>query len=168
MPRTWRHALANNGWYKIHRNLQMLGVVVMVAGVAVSVAMVPAGYHFSGLHKALGLAMTIIALIQPVWALFRPHKPAAGEAPSGMRTGWRVAHALIGYGLLALGVVQLITGVGKTYNCEFLYGVYGAGFALTAIFAAVGLMWSKQRRATGTADDNLELKNVADAKIQGA
>ena len=146
MPRTWRNALESKGaWYKIHRTIQSVGVLLSLIGVIVSISFVPDGYHFSGLHKALGLVVSILALVQPAMAFLRPHKPAPGEAPTVLRQLWRLKHAIVGYSLLALGAVQVITGVNRTYGLEFLYGIYGAGLAATVALALVGLYRTQQR-----------------------
>ena len=155
MPRTWRDALESKGaWYKVHRTVQSLGVLLSVIGLIIAISFVPDGYHFDGLHKALGLVVSILALVQPAMAFLRPHKPAPGESPTVLRQLWHMKHAIVGYSLLALGVVQLLTGVRRTYGLEFLYGIYGAGLVASVVFALVGIYRTQQRsnsfKATAT------------------
>ena len=45
LPRTWRDALPDGGWLRVHRGLQSAGLLLSLAGFAVSVAMV-SGSHF--------------------------------------------------------------------------------------------------------------------------
>ena len=156
VPRCWKAALPDGKWYRLHRNVQVLGVLLSVAGLVVSIAMNhPMAGHFNSLHKALGLAVSIAALVQPLLAVFRPAKPpppppgAKAEPPSRMRVAWRLKHAVLGYSLIILAIVQLVTGVRSSYNLEFLYGVYGAGLGLVLLLSGVGLVVGKRGGEAG-------------------
>ena len=62
-----------------------------------------------------------------------------------LRTLWRLKHAVIGYTLLVLAVVQLVTGVNLSRDMTgadlgYLYGIYGACLGVAVVFAVLGLM----------------------------
>ena len=73
-------------WFKWHVGLQRAGVVVAMTGFGVAVAMQHAGRHFLSTHSALGLAVTVMGVMQPVNAMIRP-KPSP-------RTAWRRVRVL--------------------------------------------------------------------------
>ena len=61
-----------------------------------------------------------------------------------MRVAWRLKHAVLGYSLIVLAVVQLVTGVRSSYGLEYLYGVYGACLGLVLLLSGVGLVVGKR------------------------
>ena len=141
MPRFWRSALPDGRWLRAHRWVQTGGVVVMLAGVAVAVAFTHADGvpHFASTHSAMGLGITVVALLQPMLALVRPTKPQTGERPSWARCAWQLKHAVIGYTLLILGIVQLISGVRLSYGLELSYYVYGGALTVATLVIALGV-----------------------------
>ena len=165
LPRFWRAAMPNGRWYKAHRAVQSVGVLLSLIGVAIAIAMTPAGFHFDGLHKAGGLVVTILALVQPVLAIFRPHKPGPGEKPSFLRVAWRLKHAILGYTLCALALVQTFTGVPLSYGLEFMYGIHGGLLGVVAILALVGYV--RGRRAQPS-DNAPAKKRVAKVDMSSA
>src|SRR5690606_27551325 len=60
-------------WFKMHRGLQMVGLLFAVIGFAFGIASVQSK-HFSFAHGALGLIIMILGISQPINAYFRPHK----------------------------------------------------------------------------------------------
>ena len=60
-------------WYRAHVQLQRLGVILGVLGAILGVVMVGSSTpHFSVRHTQLGLAVTVLGLMQPVIAAKRP------------------------------------------------------------------------------------------------
>lgn len=62
-------------WFKYHRRAQVVGL--LLTGVAFIIAIVmtvnASKPHFSNVHAKLGLAVTLLGVLQPVNALVRPH-----------------------------------------------------------------------------------------------
>lgn len=62
----WR---GEGSWFRMHWVLQVLGLILAVAGLAVVVALLPSGStHFGGTnaaHKIIGLVVMVIAVMQP-------------------------------------------------------------------------------------------------------
>ena len=146
VPRFWRAALPEGKWLRVHKVSMMIGAALTLIGLILSIATLPAGSkHFSGLHKLVGLVMSIVAIQQPLNAFVRPSPPKpADEAPSLARTAWRWFHGLTGLAMICLGIWQLVTGVsvGSAYGSEdftFLYAVYGACFGLALLIGLLGL-----------------------------
>ena len=161
LPRTWKAALPGGLWYRRHRLVQLVGVLLHLVGVVLGLLMVPACCHLSGLHKVLGVTMAALALLQPLLAFARPAKPAAGESPSVQRQAWRLKHALLGYGLLALGAVQVVTGVRLSWRLEWLYALYGICIGLVVAFAAFGVWLGRRKRSPSGAAAGQTPKHVS-------
>ena len=163
-PRFWK-AAAPKHWMLIHKSLNALAIAFTVAGSIVGGAKISAdgGTHFSGLHKILGLILTILVLFQGLNGLLRPPKVEdddKGAPPSAVskRRNWKWLHGLLGYGVLILAIVQLITGVRLSYSLEFLYGLHGGLLGLAAVWAIVGFVLS---RSAGGDEPALKMAGAA-------
>jgi hypothetical protein len=94
-------------WFKIHRSLMIVGVVLTIGGVVaifVGIADVH-GEHFHGAHPMLGSAVVIFAVLQPLGAFLRP-KPG-----SKYRRPWELVHQCTGWMLCVFGMVNIFLGV---------------------------------------------------------
>jgi hypothetical protein len=62
-------------WFQAHRYAQTAGLVFTSIAFAIAIAMTSQDSkpHFSNLHAKLGLAVTILGLLQPINAFIRPH-----------------------------------------------------------------------------------------------
>jgi len=100
-------------WYKTHRTVQSLGVLLTVVafGIIANAVTAAQGEHFQGTHKQLGLVVTALAVLQPLNAFVRPHATEAGEEKTVLRAVWEVAHKGVGWLCLAAGVVNIFTGL---------------------------------------------------------
>eukprot|EP00755_Sulcionema_specki_P036284 Sspe_Gene.22317::Locus_8464_Transcript_2_3_Confidence_0.333_Length_1630::g.22317::m.22317 len=92
-------------WFKLHRAFQMTGMVLALVGFAVIIPGV-LNKHFSFAHGAIGLVVTILGILQPVNAYFRPHK---GDGTK--RVVWEYLHKGAGRLALVLGLVNIVLGV---------------------------------------------------------
>lgn len=107
-PRGGPHAW----WFVRHRALNYAALVVMACGAVSSYNMVD-GVHLATTHSWLGLALLIVALLQPMAATCRPGK---GER---FRVAWEWIHkgsgrlsCLVCVPTVILGMTQMELGVG--------------------------------------------------------
>jgi len=122
-------------WFLCHRLVQTVGLCVAIAGLAVAIAMVAPGPHFSGVHHVCGLVAMVLGLLQPLNAVFRPHPPAKGAPRSTARLLWEVLHKGSGYCALLLAVATIFLGlkqIGASLDLSIAYG---------ALVAAAGCAW---------------------------
>ena len=161
MPRLWRSLADPKGagrWFVWHRRIQLTAATLCLIGFALAVAAVDGGGlpHFSTVvdnpHRSLGLALTILMVVQPLGGLLRPHKPASGDggAKIARRTGWEWAHRIVGYSLLLLAVVQGVYGVQllpETQQRPFGYAA-AAVVAAVAVAGAIGAAIACRRGGT--------------------
>jgi len=105
-------------WLQIHRGLNTISLALFIAGFAISVATTKKEEqpHFSNPHRRMGLAMFIMAILQVIGGIVRPHNPLEGEKKKPVRVGWEVGHRVLGVSLLACGFWQMYEGI-------LLYGV---------------------------------------------
>ncbi|KAL3912541.1 MAG: hypothetical protein SGILL_006840, partial [Bacillariaceae sp.] len=112
-------------WFKIHQTLNTLVVVLTIAAFGLAVAAInketPDGFkadHFNPdpfPHRAVGLVIFILALLQVGAGIFRPHTPEEGEEKTSIRTGWEYGHKIVGYSLLGMALYQVQSGI-KIYG----------------------------------------------------
>mmetsp|Transcript_45010 Transcript_45010/g.108852 ORF Transcript_45010/g.108852 Transcript_45010/m.108852 type:complete len:782 (-) Transcript_45010:681-3026(-) len=116
VPMVFRDSLASNdAWFRYHRILQSLGVLILVIGAAVALANV--SIHFMQVHHKLGVAMFVLVLLQPLNALVRPHKADEStddensSKPSTKRTIWEVVHKGLGRIIVIASWANIFLGV---------------------------------------------------------
>jgi predicted membrane channel-forming protein YqfA (hemolysin III family) len=87
---------------------QILGLVLSIIGIVFSISEVYAGTHFTRPHHIVGLVLVILAVLQPVNAIFRA-KPAAatGGTRTAQRGVWELVHKGGGYAMIGAGVYQV-------------------------------------------------------------
>ena len=111
-------------WFKIHRIMQIFGLVVAICGwgVALSEFDVFIGSGTGSYnHGVLGMTVMVLGLLQPLNALIRPHPPEAGEKRPLKRLIWEVVHKSSGYIAIILAAVTICYGtiVICCHNTEF-------------------------------------------------
>ena len=100
-------------WFKIHRIMQIFGLVVAICGWGVALAEFDV-FIGSGTgsynHGVLGMTVMILGLLQPLNALIRPHPPEAGEKRPLKRLIWEIVHKSSGYIAIILAAVTICYG----------------------------------------------------------
>ena len=96
----------------------------------------------------------MIAALQPLNGVLRPHAPDKGEPPSQARRAWEVLHRGCGWGMLVASAVQVALGLGLVYD-DATRGALGAGYAaclaVALLVAGVGVVRSRRLQAGGPA-----------------
>jgi hypothetical protein len=115
-------------WFKIHRGLNMLVVLSTVVAFILAVVAInletPEGAkatHFSSdpnPHRLVGLVIFIVALVQALLGIFRPHATEPGETKTTTRLAWEIAHKVLGYACLGMAIYQVQSGI-KIYQRIF-------------------------------------------------
>ena len=98
-------------WFKVHRAMMCAGLLCTVIGFGLIVPAILGSGHFKFAHGAIGLVVVILALLQPVNAVLRPHKPSPGEERSVGRLIWEILHRWSGRTAVLLGLINCILGV---------------------------------------------------------
>lgn len=104
----------NGLWYKLHRCVQMLGLILAVIGwsIALHNFSVFKDYGFRNYqHGICGMVVMVLGLLQPLNALIRPHAPTdASEEKSSKRLIWEIWHKFSGWLAVSLAVPTIILG----------------------------------------------------------
>jgi hypothetical protein len=109
IPMSFRKAFDDKTmWYKIHKITQMTGVLLLIAGCTAAFANIRE--HFVGTHQILGLIVFILALLQPLNAIFRP-KHQADEKTSTSRRMWEFLHKNLGRLVILMAWANVFLGV---------------------------------------------------------
>lgn len=109
IPMSFRRAFEDKAiWFKIHRFMQTIGVLLLIIGCSVAFANVK--LHFHETHQTLGLAVFVLALFQPFNAILRPsHKINAGVIPRSRKL-WEIMHKNLGRAVIIMAWVNMILG----------------------------------------------------------
>jgi hypothetical protein len=153
-------------WFQVHRAFNILVVLLTVAAFGLAVAAInqetaqgESPDHFDGQdepHRVIGLVIAIVAVVQALLGIFRPHVPEEGEEPTMKRKLWEVAHKVLGYSCLGMAIYQVQSGI-KIYSDDFGEGevwlpVFWALICGIGGGTAVGVITLKctKKPATGT------------------
>jgi hypothetical protein len=107
-------------WFKVHRAVQTAGLVLVIAGLITisSKALKP---HFAFAHGAIGLAVVLVGVLQPLNAFFRPH-----DKTSPARQKWRWLHFGLGRVANFLAVLNMWLGIFLAQAPVWVIGLLGA------------------------------------------
>ena len=119
-------------WFKMHRALQVSGLIVSFLGLIF--AIVSASGHFMFAHGGLGLFIMIIGLLQPLNAFFRPHK---SDPKTLKRTVWEIYHINAGRVVLLLALINISLGV---FLAVVPYTAWVIWFVMFGLWVAVFLV----------------------------
>lgn len=138
-------------WFKAHKYIQMLGLVLAIIGFISIIVYVDSvqDAHFDDDHKNLGLAVIIGSILNPLYGFLRPHKPEAGEKKSFLRSAFEWLHPLFGYAVIICGFANCFMGVesfeevvgGEDYTYNGQIGETGFGGAIGIAVIVLGVLF---------------------------
>lgn len=137
-------------WFRIHQTLNALVVLLTIVAFSLAVAAIsretPSGFdanHFHPdpfPHRTIGLVVFILAFIQAVNGVLRPHVPEEGKEKTTARGGWEIFHRVLGFLLLGLSWYQVQSGI-KIYDLieetsvDYLAVFWGVAAGLAGLIA---------------------------------
>ena len=130
-----------SAWFQLHRGFNALGYSLTVSAFAVAVAFTKKeGYspHFTFPHQKMGLAIFIIASVQMLAGILRPHA-TPGEEKKPVRSAWEWGHRILGIALLACGFYQMQSGI-LLYLLKYSVGTDTQNKLAIAYWVWIGLM----------------------------
>ncbi|XP_031558496.1 cytochrome b561 and DOMON domain-containing protein At3g07570-like [Actinia tenebrosa] len=153
LARYYRHK--DPWWFKMHRALQVVGLLFTIAGLACGIVSVPFG-HLKFAHSIIGLVVMIVGLLQPLNALFRPHK-----FPDGSRTIkriiWEWYHKLAGRAALILALINISLGVFLAVMPTVAWALWFGYLGLVCLtYIAMEVKLRMNKRKTGSSDMAME------------
>jgi hypothetical protein len=149
MPLFWREAFSSDGrWYRVHRLMMTSGGLLTLIGFILAVLSTSDHFSFAGgPHKLIGLIVVVLMCIQLLAAVLRPHLPNRTLSdppprPSTRRRLWQLSHRCIAVVVLALSIVQIVTGPAMLRSLSYasrgmMIGLY-ACYALLLVMAIYG------------------------------
>lgn len=145
-------------WFKIHRLVQPLGLLLALTGWIVAFAS-PFDVLGSGIYDAqfahglLGTIVMILGTLQPINAYFRPHLPEnEEETPSRERRMWEIAHKSTGYIAVVAGIVNCFIGMALSGKFEDYFFIALVASVSFLIVFAVGA-YCRQRHTTQSKEE---------------
>jgi len=154
-------------WFHLHRIFNLFGLVVGIAGIAIGYYMSPKTSISNDLkrHKAVGTAVLILGILNPLVAVIRPHKER-GVPLTPKRKVWYALHFSIGITALGCAISNIFLGA-KIYNLNMgLFWAMSAWFILLAVVIVFSEMflWKRKCGKKPDAANNTEMKHRASGK----
>lgn len=167
IARLAKHKKPDGAWFKIHRTLQVSGLVLALAGWVVALVQFDvfgAGIkdNISYVHGLLGSMVMALGLLQPLNAFIRPHAPAPDNAASktGKRVVWEYVHKGSGYTAVALSVITIAIGITRPARSEVQMAFQVVYIlVLVCLLSLIGLLCLDRRKSRESDED--EDKNNA-------
>jgi len=149
VPLCWRKALGAPRWFHVHQALQLIGMVAVIAGLALALMASDTYYTMvSGPHKIMGTAIIALSLIQVLASLARPHQPEEGEEATSCRSAWLPGLHVIPALVLPASVVQIFSGASLVAQWKTpvttgqLHYFIGGGYGFAVAFGLLGVCFS--------------------------
>ena len=124
-----RDALGSKRWYVAHRNMQIVGLLVAIVGVALALSLQKPLPSY-GAHGKLGVVVMVLGILQPINGLLRPGKTATD------RRAWEVVHKGVGWLALLLAGVTIVLGV-PMFDLQEQQSFPGVAPALATVYGIV-------------------------------
>ena len=123
-------------WFRVHKYVQLGGVVLALLGfIVILVAVKHRGENnFTGAHEQIGLVVTILAIMQPINAWIRPKAGVVTFA----RLAWEFVHKTLGYTAVFLSWVAIVLG----YQLGAMQGSSSLRNAASALQKAFWVFWT--------------------------
>lgn len=139
----------NGLWFKIHRPLQIFGLIVALTGWIIALTSFNVfgdkGYT-NYYHGIMGCTVMSLGLCQPINAFLRPHAPEAGDDKPLKRLAWEILHKTFGWGAVLLAVATIGIGTTLLPNVDdrkrYQYA-YGIGCGCILLLLMVGIFYDK-------------------------
>ena len=155
-------------WFKLHRSIQMLGLLLAVIGWAIALVnfnvFLDVGFN-NYYHGICGMVVMILGILQPLNALIRPHAPKADEEKATKRFLWEIWHKTSGYTAVLLAVPTIVLGSKSLPNLEDQTTVqigYGVG-CIGGLLVLVAYMFYDKKTFEAVEDKKATAREEAQA-----
>ena len=91
--------------------LAAVAFVVIAAGISYAEISEIGAAHYDCAHGKVGLAIVVVACLQPVGGFLRPPNPPEGELKSQARRAWERAHRAAGVLIFVLSFFAVLSGI---------------------------------------------------------
>ena len=133
-------------WFVAHYSVQSAALAVAAAGFGVALSLHWArGEHFASAHGKVGLAVLVLAALQPLNACVRPLRGMPDSPMTTARLVWEVVHKGAGWATLAAAAVAIVLGLRTFGAAPAVLVAYGGLIAITvaagAALTAYSVFW---------------------------
>lgn len=131
-------------WFYLHVTFQVLGFILIVAGLILGTNLYGRLKGLSGIsrHRALGIFIFVLACLQILAIVLRPKKDAK------LRRYWNWYHSWVGRIALLLAAVNILVGIHVAHEKRSVTVGYGviAALEITAFLLLESLYWIKRSK----------------------
>lgn len=132
-------------WFYLHSAVQFVGFILGLAGVVAGVALYHKLHASVSSHRALGILILVLGILQVLALFFRPDKDYK------LRKFWNWYHGWVGRLVLSLAAANIFVGihVGSAGNSwKIGYGINLGVLLLAAVILEI-LLWTRWSKKTG-------------------
>lgn len=134
-------------WFKVHMWANIVSYLVSIGGLIAAIVYF-AGFKLDRAHNIMGLVIMILATLQALYGLLRPHVPAKGDAKSIPRIIFEVVHSWQGRILLVAATVNIFLGLMEIMApMEFFYA-FGAYVVFVVVLIIILELYKRCRSDT--------------------
>lgn len=124
-------------WLLYHRAFVGVGLGMVLIAVILAIINTPSS-HFASTHGKLGLVTVIVAFVQVVSGVLRPHKEEGIQ--SRARSVWEPVHWWTGRGVVVLAAAAVYTGYANNLSI-YIDSARPVGFAMVGVTGAWGFAY---------------------------
>ena len=96
-------------WFKLHQ--ACLTTTVFATLIAFTIMWNAVGFNVNTPHTQVGFAVVILAIVQPLTGVLRPHNPSPGKQKSMARLVWEYVHQWLGRSIMILAIAASVLGL---------------------------------------------------------
>jgi len=149
MSARWLKHRPNALWFKLHRIIQTVGLIIATTGWIIALATfdVFTARDSSYVHGALGMTVMVLGILQPINAFIRPHPGGDGEATPLKRRIWEITHKFSGRIAIVLAAATILLGTTRIFSHNTAFQItWGVTLAWALVFALASA-WDRKRPA---------------------
>eukprot|EP01127_Copromyxa_protea_P012926 TRINITY_DN3410_c0_g1_i1.p1 TRINITY_DN3410_c0_g1~~TRINITY_DN3410_c0_g1_i1.p1 ORF type:complete len:575 (+),score=109.78 TRINITY_DN3410_c0_g1_i1:31-1725(+) len=137
IARYGKDVLTEGGWFRVHQILQGIGLFLTTIGLIIAFVMVDGAHFTTDFHGQLGLTVMILAYLQTLGGIFRPHVPQEGQEKTTLRKAFEIAHPWGGRITLLLSIITIFAGISIWWHW-WVFILYGCFLGLLVILVVAG------------------------------
>jgi len=138
IARYGRSALSDGLWFKFHQAFQIFGMTLATTAFVISWVMVDGDFFATLFHSQLGLTVMILAYLQTLGGIFRPHV-SEDEEKTMARKIFEVIHPWMGRILILAAIVTIFAGINTLWHwwVHIVFGIACGFYGLVVIIGEV-------------------------------
>jgi len=135
VARYGKNALGNGLWFQVHQGFQLFGMTLTTTAFIISWIMVDGIFFDTLFHAQLGLTVMILAYLQTLGGILRPHVSQENEEKTPARKVFEIVHPWMGRIIILAAIVTIFAGISTLWHwwVHIVFGIVCGIYALVVI-----------------------------------